>query len=124
MYACRELVDADGNVFPMLDLLATRAVMQKKRAALGYVEWRGMKDSLLGPAGTSVRGHEFHYSRMESLVTIKSVAVLEREDSEARPDGFVEGNLLAGYAHLHFGSNPTVAKEMLKGRLISQCQVR
>src|SRR5262249_20706724 len=35
MYCCRELTDADGCTFPMLDLLPARTVMQKSLAALG-----------------------------------------------------------------------------------------
>src|SRR5204862_7998260 len=41
MYCGRELVDAAGRTFPMLDLLPARTVMQKRLAALGYVTWRG-----------------------------------------------------------------------------------
>lgn len=104
MYAGRELVDQAGQTYPMLDLLPARTIMQKRRAALGYVTWRSSENSLLGPAGTEFRGHEFHYSRMEALAPLKSIAYLHREGEEPRPDGFVAGSLLAGYAHLHFAS--------------------
>src|SRR5205807_3974258 len=106
MYCCRELVDGSGQAFRMLDLLPARTVMQRRRAALGYVTWRADSDSPLGPAGTEVRGHEYHYSRLELLGRLHPTALLERDGEEPRPDGFVEGNLLAGYAHLHFASNP------------------
>jgi cobyrinic acid a,c-diamide synthase len=33
--------------------------------------------------------------------------LLQREGDEPRPDGYAEGNLLAGYAHLHFAFNPS-----------------
>jgi cobyrinic acid a,c-diamide synthase len=106
MYCCRELVDGAGRVFPLLDLLPARAVMQPRRAALGYVTWRAAADTLLGPAGIEWRGHEFHYSRLEALGPLKPVAHLCREGQEPRPDGFADGGLLAGYAHLHFASHP------------------
>jgi len=106
MYCGRELIDVEGRNFPMLDLLPLRTVMQERRAALGYVTWRATEDALLGPAGTRVRGHEYHYSRLEPLGPLHPAALLERQGEEPRPDGFVEGNLLAGYAHLHFSSNP------------------
>jgi cobyrinic acid a,c-diamide synthase len=113
MYCCRELVDGAGRAWPMLDLLPARAVMQPRLAALGYVTWRACGDTLLGPAGTEVRGHEYHYSRLEGLGELRPLARLERPDEEARPDGFARGRLLAGYAHLHFGSNPRVVEALL-----------
>jgi cobyrinic acid a,c-diamide synthase len=113
MYACRELIDADGRVFPLLGLLPARAVMQKRFAALGYVTWAAASDSLLGSAGTEVRGHEFHYSRLEPLGPLHPAASLQRDGEAAKPDGFTVGGLLAGYAHLHFGSNPRAAAALL-----------
>ncbi|MBY0525498.1 MAG: cobyrinate a,c-diamide synthase [Gemmataceae bacterium] len=112
MYACRELVDASGRGFPMLDLLPARTIMQSRRAALGYVTLRTLRPSPLGPAGIVVRGHEFHYSRLELLESLEHVAELEG-GRDSRPDGFVSGRLWAGYAHLHFGSNPAVAAALL-----------
>lgn len=110
MYTCRELVDAQGHRFPMLDLLPARTVMQPRRAALGYVTLRTVRESPLGPAGTTARGHEFHYSRLEPLGTLDHAAELE----PGRLDGLISCGLYAGYAHLHFGSNPSVATALLK----------
>ena len=113
MYCCRELVDGAGRAWPMLDLLPARAVMQPRLAALGYVTWRACGDTPLGPAGTEVRGHEYHYSRLVRLAELPAHARLHRRGQEPRPDGFVRGRLLAGYAHLHFGSNPRVVGALL-----------
>jgi cobyrinic acid a,c-diamide synthase len=115
MYCCRELVDQQGRTFPMLDLLPARTVLQPRLAALGYVTWRAATATLLGPAGTEVRGHEYHYSRLEALSPLQPAALLHRDRQEARPDGFVSKGLLAGYAHLHFGSNPGAALALLRG---------
>lgn len=113
MYCGRELVDVEGRTYPMLDLLPARTVMQKRLAALGYVTWRAGAPTLLGPAGTEVRGHEFHYSRLEPLGPLTLLAGLHREGEAAKPDGFCQGGLLAGYAHLHFASNPEAATALL-----------
>jgi cobyrinic acid a,c-diamide synthase len=107
MYAGRELVDVSGNAFPMLDLLPARTVMQSRLAQLGYVVWRGNQSSPLGAAGTEARGHQFHYSRLEPLGPLTYSAELEH-DGERFPDGLISGNLLAGYAHLHFASNRAI----------------
>jgi cobyrinic acid a,c-diamide synthase len=113
MYCCRELVDAGGNAFPLLGLLPARAVMQKRLAALGYVAWRGTASTLFGPSGTEVRGHEYHYSRLEALGPLSAAALLHREGEAPKPDGFTAGGLLAGYAHLHFASNSQALTALL-----------
>src|SRR5439155_7132260 len=109
MYCGRELIDADGRAFPMLGLLPVRTLMQKRLAALGYVTWRAAAETLLGPPGTGVRGHEFHYSRLEALGPLQPTARLQRDGEAEKPDGFTAGGLLAGYAHLHLPSNPAAA---------------
>jgi cobyrinic acid a,c-diamide synthase len=114
MYSCRELVDGEGRSFPMLNLLPARTVMQKRLAALGYVTWRAAGATPLGPAGTELRGHVYHYSRLEPLGPLRPLAELYR-DGEARPDGFASGGLLAGYGHLHFASRPQAAAALLLG---------
>jgi cobyrinic acid a,c-diamide synthase len=115
MYACRELVDVSANVFPMLDLIPARAVMQSRLAKLGYVTLRTSRRTPLGPSGTEARGHEFHYSRLEPLGSLTYAANLEH-GNERSADGLVSGNLLAGYAHLHFGSNPRIADALVHHR--------
>jgi len=113
MYCARESIDAAGQAWPMLDLLPARTVMQQRRAALGYVTLRTTRPSVLGPAGTTARGHEFHYSRLEPLGPLTYAGELHDERGSPRPDGIVAGNLWAGYAHLHFGSQPALATALL-----------
>ena len=113
MACCREIQDHEGRCFPMWDLIPARAVMQTRFAALGYVTMRTDQDTRLGPAGTEVRGHEFHYSTLEPFAPLPYATTLHRIDREPRPDGIQIGGLLAGYAHLHFGSNPAVATALV-----------
>jgi cobyrinic acid a,c-diamide synthase len=115
MYCCRELLDVSGKAFPMLDLLPARTVMQSRLAKLGYVTLRTKQKTPLGPPGTEARGHEFHYSQLEPMGKLSYAADLER-GNERRGDGLVAGNLLAGYAHLHFGSNPRIAEFLVNPR--------
>ena len=113
MYLGHELVVASGKVFPMVDLLPVRAIMQPRLAALGYVLLRTTRPTPLGPTGITARGHEFHYSRSEILGPVVYGTELDRGRGAPKPDGFLSGNLLAGYAHLHFGSNPQIAQWLL-----------
>jgi cobyrinic acid a,c-diamide synthase len=113
LYAGRELIDHAGRVFPMLDLLPVRTIMQPRLAALGYVTVSSTRRTPLGPRDTKARGHLFHYSRLEALGPVTYATELDRGEGTSRRDGFLSGNLLAGYAHLHFGSNPAVAQGLL-----------
>ena len=71
MMACgRSLRDAQGREFPMWDLIPARTILRSRYAALGYVTARSTRDGLLGPEGTEVRGHEFHYSTLEPLAPL------------------------------------------------------
>ncbi len=113
MACCRELVDGSGRTFPMWDLVPARVTMQRRFAALGYVTVVGRGATLLGEDGTTVRGHEFHYSTLEPLGPIDHATELRRDGGEPKADGIRVGGLLAGYSHLHFGSNPGVARDLL-----------
>jgi cobyrinic acid a,c-diamide synthase len=118
MYLMRGLADASGAVFPMAGVFPLTAAMGPRFAALGYREAVTSADSLLGPAGTTARGHEFHYSRLvpapddapghaPGLRTI--YALSGRAGRLDGPEGYALGNVLGSYVHLHFGSNPDLA---------------
>jgi cobyrinic acid a,c-diamide synthase len=115
MMACTESIrDQEGKDHPLWGLIPAQAVMQPKLAALGYVSVVSERDSLLGTAGTMARGHEFHYSRLESPSPLPYATSLHRPGRPPKPDGIQIGGLLAGYAHLHFGSNSGVAASLLE----------
>jgi cobyrinic acid a,c-diamide synthase len=109
MACCQELRDLQGRTYPMWDLLPARVTMQKHFAALGYVTIVMEADTCLGPAGTRLRGHEFHYSRLQPAGPLKYAARLLPAGRPSKPDAIRHGGLLAGYAHAHFGSNPASA---------------
>jgi len=114
MACCRELRDLSGTSYPMWGLIPARVVMETRFTALGYATVATEKPTLLGPAGTQVRGHEFHYSTLEPLAALPYATRLLRPGRDARADGIQIGGLLAGYAHMHFGSNPEVAQRIVQ----------
>ena len=60
----RALEDAAGVTHPMAGLLGHVTSFAKRRMNLGYRQARLLAASPIGPAGATVRGHEFHYSRL------------------------------------------------------------
>ena len=58
------LEDAEGTVHDMLGLLGHATSFARRRMNLGYRRARLLADSPVGPAGTRLRGHEFHYASL------------------------------------------------------------
>ncbi|MCK0209637.1 cobyrinate a,c-diamide synthase [Starkeya koreensis] len=54
--------DAQGVSHPMLGLLGHATSFARRRLNLGYRRAITLADSPVGPAGTRLRGHEFHYA--------------------------------------------------------------
>lgn len=83
--------------------------------ALGYVEGRTRRDSPLGPAGTRLVGHEFHYSVVETCGPIESVVAFSNGEGlgDGR-DGLVRNNAWGSYAHLYFAASPGLASRWVQ----------
>jgi len=111
MYLLRDLADAEGRAWPMCGALPGRAVMRSRRSALGYREARTVADGPFGPAGTLLRGHEFHYSEYEGGGDAygPAFALTDAGGREAL-DGQAAGNVVGGYFHAHLASNPGAAR--------------
>jgi cobyrinic acid a,c-diamide synthase len=115
MYLSREVQDLAGNRYPLAGVLPFEVRMLQRLKALGYREVTLAADTLLGPAGLRVRGHEFHYSEIvgECGETALVYDLTPRPGTPPRKEGFQVGQVLASYVHLHFGSNPEVARQFV-----------
>lgn len=120
MYLTRGIRDVAGRFFPMVGAYPTVARMLPRLSRLGYVEV-DVESSAGLFLPMRVRGHEFHYSELESPMPsegrharIESVyRVRGRTADESRTDGYRYKRCLAGYPHLHFGSNPRFARHLV-----------
>lgn len=117
MYLMDAIVDMKGKEYKMVGIFPFKSQLRKGLRALGYREIVVTQDSILGPCGTKARGHEFHYSdivykRTGNYTTIYSV--LDKNGKEVSKEGFVCNNTLGSYIHLHFCSNPMLAKYLVK----------
>ncbi|OSZ58043.1 cobyrinic acid a,c-diamide synthase [Streptomyces pharetrae CZA14] len=109
LYLCREL---DGQ--PMCGVLDASARMSE-RLTLGYRDAVAVGDSVLAPAGTRMRGHEFHRTVVEpgaGAAPAWGVRAPER-----RVEGFVLRGVHASYLHTHWASEPGVAR-----RFVERCR--
>jgi cobyrinic acid a,c-diamide synthase len=108
LYLARSL---DGQ--PMCGVIDTDAQMTA-RLTLGYREAVAVTDSSLMPAGTRVRGHEFH--RTSCAPGPSTTAAWQWQPGQA--EGFVRGNVHASYLHLHWSGNPAIAE-----RFVAACSM-
>ncbi|MDZ4184926.1 MAG: cobyrinate a,c-diamide synthase [Desulfuromonadales bacterium] len=106
---------AEGHFQPFVALFPARARMLPQRKALGYRQVTFRFDTILGPAGTIARGHEFHYSEVAIDPEVPRSYALSRADGQILEDeGYVLNNVLASYVHLHFASHPTLAVNLVE----------
>jgi cobyrinic acid a,c-diamide synthase len=116
LYLADALEDEAGVLHPMVGLLSTVGRLAPKRLTLGYAEVEVTRPTPLGPAGTVVRGHEFHASRIDEVPDRVRRAYTIRASGGGPPrgEGYLIGETLMSYVHLHFGSNPAVADHLVR----------
>jgi cobyrinic acid a,c-diamide synthase len=121
MYLAREIRDLEGQTHPMAGVLPFAVRMLPRLKALGYREVTLAAPGLLGPAGTKARGHEFHYSEIagEADGVPRLYHLTPRRGGNPVAEGYCQNNVLASYVHLHFGSNPEVARH-----LVANCRAK
>ncbi len=117
MYLGRAIEYA-GSRHEMVGLLPFSTRMAG-RLALSYVEIETTAACRLFGAGQKARGHEFHCSELveegRGLSSLeKSYLVFDKNGSELRSEGYSLDNVLASYLHLHFGSNPELARRFVE----------
>jgi cobyrinic acid a,c-diamide synthase len=118
MYLCEELIDHSGKCYPMAGCFPFAAQMFPRLKALGYREITLSRNTVIGNAGLTIRGHEFHYSQLIRLSSEVKTAyrISDRTGMDKPPDGYVVENTLGSYNHLHFGSQPMAA-----GQFVNNC---
>ena len=113
MYLMHSLQDFTGTEYAMCDVLPGKAAMKEKLQMVGYVEAELMGDTVLGKAGTKLRGHEFHFS--EDAVEGKRPLRFEKlRTGERYEAGASRGNVLGSYLHLHFAGCPEAAAHFVE----------
>ena len=130
MYLMSELKDAEGGVWPMVGHFPWACRMESGRRELGYRAAQTLAPSCLGPAGTRLRGHVFHYSTalepemdLDPCATGKTgelsggpTRLFSAENAAGvaqAPLGALSGSVAASYLHVHFASNPDLARNFV-----------
>jgi cobyrinic acid a,c-diamide synthase len=113
LWLCRSL---DGH--PMAGVLPADGRMTD-RLSLGYRTAECRVASPLGPAGTRLRGHEFHYSQVEPAGDALDLRGLLGSGRA----GFATRTLLASYVHVHLAGQPRLAEAFVRSASAARGQL-
>jgi cobyrinic acid a,c-diamide synthase len=114
LYLCRDL---DGH--EMCGAIAATATMTK-RLTLGYREAVAANATPWIDAGATLRGHEFHYSRVQPLDDAARAAWTLSSRGTTRAEGVVAGALQASYLHVHWAAHPQLARRFVDAARAAQ----
>jgi cobyrinic acid a,c-diamide synthase len=115
MYLTKSLFDMEGNSHQMVGVLDARTIMGRKLESLNYTLVHVIRENVLTPVGFALRGHEFHYSKIEDIPADAKFAYdmkIGKGISNGK-DGWTQHNLLASYMHIHFAYNPQIAQNFV-----------
>lgn len=102
MALSESLTTAEGESYPMAGVLPAEVEMHERYQALDHVELRATHDALTASGGTSLQGHEFHYSSADVGSDARFAFEMERgEGIDGEHDGLVEHRTLGTYCHVH-----------------------
>lgn len=99
MYLSAAIADAEGKEYPMVGVFDQQASMQHMKLKLGY--------RTFAYNGLDVRGHEFHYSTLDSC--LPSVAQLcNAKGAQVDTKLLRYKNAIAGYTHIYWGDGMNI----------------
>ncbi|MFB3885719.1 MAG: cobyrinate a,c-diamide synthase [Thermodesulfobacteriota bacterium] len=110
MYLCRS-IRWQGRCYQMVGIIPADVVLSRKPEGHGYVMAKVVRENGLFPVGLTVRGHEFHHSKVFHLNDSPfAYQVTRGRGMNGREDGIVYKNLFASYIHLHALGTPEWAE--------------
>ncbi|MCR3884328.1 MAG: cobyrinate a,c-diamide synthase [Methanothrix sp.] len=108
MYLCESVVSKDGDSEnKMAGVLPASTTMTGRLQALGYVEGDVVSENPVVARGSAIRGHEFHYSKMDCARDARFAYRFRRgKGIDGNKDGLLEHETLGSYLHTHFSTFP------------------
>ena len=107
-------IDYGSKKFKMVGLFDATTKMQK-RLKLNYTKASIVKNCLIAKASSTIQGHEFHFSELESVPKDFEFAydLSIGVGIKNQKDGLMQYNTLASYMHLHF-ARPGIARNFVQ----------
>ena len=126
MYLGRSL-QIKSNIYPMVEALPIDFRLEKKPQGHGYTELEVVNTNPFYPVGTTLKGHEFHYSRVTRFdLSPESLAFTMKRGAGIldRKDGVCYKNILATYSHVHAIGAPEWAEGLMRRALAYQRELK
>ncbi len=122
MYLLDKLIDCNGRSFKMCGVLKGTSKMENRRQGLGYIIADVVSDNIICKRGDTFRAHEFHWSRLLDVPDDNVFAYNTRKSNGNKTgfDGLLNKNVLASYTHVHFSSNPKLARSLLSAMAVAK----
>jgi cobyrinic acid a,c-diamide synthase len=117
MYLGRSIQTLQGESHPMVGVLPYDFLMGKSPQGHGYTVLEVDGENPYFPRGTLLKGHEFHYSRLQPEPGPEANLVFHMTRGAGicgHRDGFVYKNVLATYTHLHALGAPDWAPALVR----------
>ncbi len=113
MYLGTCCIDATQKHHQLVGAIPYTFRMGTERTQLGYREITTTRNTILGPTGMHLRGHEFHWSHIvEDLSEVNAPYQLAGREPTA--EGYANENILASYVHVPLAAHPQVLSSMVQ----------
>jgi cobyrinic acid a,c-diamide synthase len=126
MYLGRNL-SIKSNTYPMIQALPIDFQLEKKPQGHGYTRLEVVQANPFYPVGTTLKGHEFHYSRVTRFdlnPTSLAFAMKRGTGIMDGKDGVCYKNTVATYTHVHATGTPEWAEGLIRRALAHQREAK
>ena len=115
LYLQESLEGADLKTYPMAGVLSGKGYKTEKLTRFGYVELTGLCGGVLGEAGETIKGHEFHYwDCTENGEAFRAKKPLSEAGKGEYSCMIHTSRMAAGFPHLYYYSNPKMIYSFLE----------
>jgi cobyrinic acid a,c-diamide synthase len=112
LYLHEQLETKDHKTYPMAGIIKGKAFPTERLLRFGYFEAFPNADTPFLKKGESIRGHEFHY--WDSTNNGSCMEAKKPGGKKSWDCVHGEGNLLAGFPHFYYPSNPVLPKRFVE----------
>ncbi len=114
MYLCKA-INWQGQRHEMVGAISAEIELSKGPQGHGYVETEVSAENPLFPVGMTIRGHEFHHSRLIESDKLEFAYRVKRGHGAGEGvDGIIHKNVFAAYTHLHSLGTPQWAQAFVE----------
>lgn len=107
-------IEVENKKYPMTGIFEEGTLMKKSKQGLSYVIAEPTDKHFF--LKDTVKGHEFHYSKMEPMPQEKDFAykIIRGKGINNGMDGLIRSKCIGSYLHIHVGGAPSWASSFLE----------